>query len=49
MVVVLVSVETAAGPSTPSDGCGGASPVAPLEGVSVLVAGGLVTSGGAFW
>jgi hypothetical protein len=37
------------GPSLPVLGCGGALPVAPVAGVSLWVAGGLVTSGGAFW
>jgi hypothetical protein len=54
MVVVDVSVGDTcsygpAVPSTPVEGCGGAWPVAPTLGVSVRVAGGSVTFGGAFW
>ena len=49
IVVVLVPVDNPGfGPSLPVDGCGGASPLAPAEGVALSVAGGFVTSGGAF-
>jgi hypothetical protein len=54
IVVVLVSVGVTgsygpAVPSTPVVGCGGAWPLAALDGVSVWDDGGLVMSGGAFW
>jgi len=48
-IVVVPDVSLPIVPSTPVDGCGVTSPVAPADGVSVRVCGGLETSGGAFW
>lgn len=48
-IVVEPEVSEPMVPSTPVEGCGGASPVAPADGVSVRVWGALPMSGGAFW